>query len=410
MLSMNRRRFIAATAMSIVAVSGLSGCRGVGEDSTGGTDPGITADTILLGFTSPYTGSLAGNGLPLKDGIEAYVASVNDEGGIGGRTIKLKDYDNAYDPARTIDAARRLVEQDKVFALFGTIGTPTNVAMRDFLASRNVPNLFMGTGDESALGDSSWATSALASYPDEASVYTRQLLKIAPSAKIAVIYQNDDLGKAQMKGIEATIEGTQASIVARESYEVTDASVSAQLNGLAGSGADSLVVVATGKSASQVYSTLAGMAWKPANIVANSTASTIPGLEAAGFDNVQGLVSTLYLKDPSDPLWEDDPGMQKYLEVMKKYAPDADVSNYYTAAGYNYAQITVEALSNMKEPTREAAMEAARNLPTTQLDMLLPGVTVQTTPDNLHAITALQPVQFQGTGWKLIGEPVGIAE
>lgn len=408
MVSFASRRRCAVAALAVIAAMGLSACRGAGEEST--ASDGITDETILLGFTEPYTGSLAGNGLPLKDGIEAYVAAANDDGGINGRTIKLKDYDNGYDPAKTVDAARRLVEQDGVFALFAVIGTTTNIAMRDYLAEREVPNLFMGTGNEAALGDGSWATSALVAYQDEASVYTTSLLKQDPDAKVAVLYQNDDLGKSHLKGVEATIEGTQAQIVATKSYEVSDASVAPQLNQLADSGANALVVIATGKTASQTYSTLGDMSWNPDYVVANSTASTIPGLKAAGVENVQGLLSTLYLKDPSDPQWSDDPGMRQYREVMKEYAPSAAIDNYYTAAGYNYAQMTVEALRNMEEPTREAAMEAARNLPATELDLLIPGITAKTTPDNLHAINALQPVRFKGTTWKLVGDAIEVRQ
>lgn len=404
--STRRRRVLSATALLAVGAALLAGCRGAGDSAE--ATPGITDSSVTLGFTEPYTGSLAGNGIPLRDGIRAYVDSVNANGGVNGRKIELRDYDNGYDPARAVDAARRLVESDGVFAIFGGLGTPVNVAMRDYLAGKKVPNLFIGTGDESALGAGQWATSALASYPGEAAVYTSRLLKRNPTAKIAVIYQNDDLGKAHLDTIEQTVKGTGASVVARQSYEVTDVSVAPQLDQLAASGADALIVVATGKTASQIFATVGGMSWKPKQIVANNSASTIPGLKAAGFQNAQGILSTVYLKDPSDPQWSKDPGAQKYLTVMHTYAGGADAQNYFTAAGYTYAQMTVAALQNMKQPTRESAMEAAKDLPPTALDMLVPGIKAHTTPGNPHAVSALQPAVFKGTSWTLDGEPVDV--
>jgi branched-chain amino acid transport system substrate-binding protein len=392
-------------AAVIVAVS-LAGCRMGGAEAS--SDPGITDESITLGFTEPFTGPLAGNGLPLTKGIEAYMASVNADGGINGRKIVLKDYDNGYDPARAVQAARTMVEQDKVFAVFGSIGTPVNLAMRDYLALKGVPNLFMGTGDQKSLGNGKWATSALAGYADEAKVYTGALLQKNPKARIAVLYQNDDLGQSHLSAVEKTIQGTGATIVGRQSYEVTDPSVASQLQALSQSGADSLVVIATGKAAIQAFSRLGTMNWHPGFMAANSTASTIPGLKVAGFANAQGLISTLYLKDPSDPQWSTDPGLATYRAVLAKYGKGADASDYYTAAGYTYAQMVVTALKEMKEPTRAAAMTAAQNLKSTKLDMLVPGVEIHTTLDNPHAISKLQPVVFAGTGWTLDGGPVAL--
>jgi branched-chain amino acid transport system substrate-binding protein len=399
------RRGSGLLAVAAIAAAALGGCRG---GSGAASDPGITDKSITLGFTEPFTGPLAGNGLPLAKGIQAYMASVNASGGINGRQVVLKDYDNGYDPARAVQAARTMVEQDKVFAVFGSIGTPVNLAMRDYLAGQQVPNLFMGTGDEHSLGDGKWATSALAGYADEARVYTQELLKKDPKAKIAVLYQNDDLGQSHLSAVKKTIAGTGAKIVAQQSYAVTDPSVASQMQALAHSGADSLIVIATGQAAIQAFSSLGTMNWHPRYLAANSTASTIPGLKVAGFKNAQGLISTLYIKDPSDPQWSSDPGLARYRAVMTKYAKGADINDYYAAAGYTYAQMVVTALKAMKDPTRAAAMTAALSVPGTSLDMLIPGVVIHTTPEDPHAVSKLQPVVFRSTGWTLDGGPVDL--
>lgn len=369
---------------------------------------GITDKSIKLGGIYPMSGPASAYGT-IGGGVSAYFKYVNTEkGGIDGRKVEFVVRDDSYQPPKAVEEVRRLVEKEKVFAVFQTLGTPSTAAVWDYLNKRKVPQPFVATGASVWGTDSKhpWTIGWQPNYVAEARVYAKYLKGEKPKAKVAVLFQNDDFGKDLLGGFQEAIKGSGIKVVAKESYEVTDPSVSAQMGNLARSKADVLLNITTPKFGSQALAADAKNAkWNPLHIVNNVSSSTTV-LTPVGLANVQGVVSATYFKDPADPQWADDAEMKLYRKALKKYAPAADPDVQLNAYGWAAASSLHKALDAMECPTREGLRDAVRNLKDVKVDMLLPGVTLATGPDDSFPIETMQLMRFKGERWERFGEPV----
>ncbi|GGL44648.1 ABC transporter substrate-binding protein [Planomonospora parontospora] len=374
-----------------------------GQQTTGITDTGIK-----LGGIYPLSGPASAYGA-IPKGIKAYFDYVNAEkNGIGGRRVEFVVRDDGYQPPKAVEEARRLVEQEQVFALFQTLGTPSTTATWDYAGQRKVPQVFVATGASKWGTDTRhpWTIGWQPNYVSEARVYAQYLKQERPDAKVAVLYQNDDFGKDLLGGFEKAIEGSGVTVVAEQSYEVSDPSVDPQMRNLAQSGADVLLNVTTPRFGSQALAADArNTRWNPLHIV-NNVAASITVLRPVGFENVQGVVSATYYKDPVDPQWKNDPEMTLYHAKLKQYAPDADPSVPYHAFGWAVASSFHKTMEAAKCPTREGLRDAMRNLSGVEVGMLLPGVTMSTGPGDGFPIESMRLMRFEGERWELFGEVI----
>ncbi|MEU7059298.1 ABC transporter substrate-binding protein [Streptomyces sp. NPDC046197] len=407
------RAAAAATAVLLTATA-CSSRRGQDDQDTaasgackGQQTTGITDKTIKLGGIYPLSGPASAYGT-ISKGVATYFKYVNDKGGIDGRQVQFVVRDDGYQPPKAVEEARRLVEQDKVFAVFQTLGTPSTAAVWDYLNQQKVPQPFVATGASVWGTDDQhpWTIGWQPNYVAEARVYAKYLKDERRTARVAVLYQNDDFGKDLLGGFKKAVAGSGVKVVAEESYEVTDPSVSAQMASLSRSKADVLLDVTTPKFASQALAADANNTkWNPLHIV-NNVASSAAVLKPVGFKNVQGVVSATYFKDPADPQWANDPEMKTYMNAMRKYAPDADPANQFNAYGWAVASSLHKALDAMKCPTREGLRDAVRNLKDVKVGLLLPGVTMSTGPGDAFPLETMQLVRFKGVRWQLFGKPV----
>jgi len=383
-----------------------------GRDEEGGgggggakADPGITDKEVKLGGSYPFSGPASAYGI-IGEGAKAYFKFLNAKGGVGGRKINFITLDDGYEPPKALQNARRLIQQEKVFALFNTLGTPNNLAIWDFVNQQKVPHLFVATGASDWGKDIKTHPYTIGwqpNYVTEAQVYADYLKKEKPGAKVAVLYQNDGYGKDLLGGFEDAIGGTDIKVVEKEPYNVTDPTVAPQVSRLARSGADTFLNITTPKFSAQAIATIAKSDWKPLHIVNNVGASKTLVFTPVGLKNAKGIVSTSYFKDPEDPQWADDAAMMEYKSALKKHSPKSNPDDYFNMFGWSVAQTMAKALEQMKEPTRASLMEAVRNMDT-EIGTLLPGNKVQTGPDDGYPIEAMQVEEFDGKNWKLQGD------
>jgi branched-chain amino acid transport system substrate-binding protein len=371
--------------------------------------PGVSDTEIKIGNTNPYSGPASAYGVIGKS-IAAYFAMVNDQGGVNGRKINFLSRDDGYSPPKTVEMVRKLVEQDEVLLLFQTLGTPPNTAIRGYLNDNKVPQLFAATGADkwNDRKHYPWTMGWQPSYRVEARIYARYILKNLPGAKIAVLYQNDDFGKDYLIGLrEGLGDKADKLIVATQSYETTDATVDSQVAALQGSGANVLLTAAIQKFAAQVIRKVYDIGWKPTHFLTNVSISVGVVMQPAGLEKGIGVISAAYLKDPTDPQWQDTPEYKEWLAWMKKYNSSANVSDVFSVYGYSVAQTMVGVLKASGDTlTRENAMKQAASLHNLVLPMLLPGITVSTSADDYAPIKQMQLQKFDGTTWKLFGEVI----
>jgi branched-chain amino acid transport system substrate-binding protein len=367
-------------------------------------DPGVTDTEIKIGNIMPYTGPAAAYGL-IGKAIAAYFKKVNAEGGINGRKIEFISYDDSYNPAKAIEAARKLVESDRVLLVFQSLGTPSNSAIQKYMNDNKVPQLFVASGatkwDDPA--HYPWTMGWQPNYQTEGHIFGQYLLANHPHGRIAILYQNDEYGKDYVKGLKDSLAGA-IPVVSEVGYETTDANVNAQISKLKASGADIFFNVATPKFAAQAIKRAAEIGWKPVqllNSVSNSVGSV---LKPAGFDNAQGILAANYMKEPGDPRWQDDPGYREWLDFMNRYFPEGDKNNTLSVYGYSVAQTLVQVLKQCGDQlTRENVMKQAANLKGVRLGMLLPGVVINTSATDFAPIEQMQMMRFSGDRWQPFG-------
>ncbi len=372
-------------------------------------DTGATDTEIKIGNIMPYSGPASAYGVIGKT-EEAYFKKINAEGGINGRKINFISYDDAYSPPKTVEQARKLVESDEVLFIFQSLGTPPNTAIQKYMNSKKVPQLFVATGATkwNDPKEFPWTMGWQPNYQSESRIYAKHILKEKPNAKIAVLYQNDDYGKDYLKGLKDGLGAKAASmIVAEESYETTQPTIDSNIVKLKSTGADVFFNVATPKFAAQAIKKMAEIEWKPLHLLNNVSGSIGSVMKPAGFENAQGIISSAYLKDPTDPQWKDDTGMKAWNEFLDKYFPEANRTDASVIYGYTVAQTLVQVLKQCGDDlTRENVMRQAANIRGLELGGLLPGVKVDTSPTDFAPLSQLQLMRFKGDTWELFGDVI----
>jgi branched-chain amino acid transport system substrate-binding protein len=359
---------------------------------------GVTDTEIKIGNTGPYSGPLA-NASPIPLSMKAYFKMINAQGGVNGRKITWISYDDGYSPPKTVEMTRKLVEEDNVFLLSGSVGTPTNTAVWHYLNEKKVPQLFPATGAtkwDDPKGHP-WTMGFFISYQAEGHIYAAYILKNKPNAKIAVMYQDDDFGKDYLKGLVDGLGAKASMIKARASYETTDPTVDSQIIQLQASGCDVLVTVAIPKFGSLVIRKMAEIGWKPLHILNGIASSVGATLKPAGLENAKGIISDTSFKDTTDPQWLNDAGYKQWAAFMDKYYPDGDKTDNQTVYGYSMAQTTVQVLKQCgDELTRENVMKQCASMHSFELPMVLPGIAINTSATDFQMIKQSQMRRFNG--------------
>ncbi len=361
---------------------------------------------ILIGQTLPYSGPLSSFGT-IGRAEQVYFDKINAEGGINGRKLRLISLDDAYSPPKTVEHTRKLVENDEVTLMFGSLGTATNGAVHRYLNSKKVPQLFVLSGASRWADPKNhpWTMPGMVAYETEGVIYAKQILRDKPNAKIAILSQNDDFGRDYVTGFKRALGAKAATmIVAEASYEASAPSISSQVVALKASGADALFGVTVGKFTAQLIRGVAEIGWKPLTFVPTS-ASSIAILEPAGLENAVGLMSSSNQKDVNDPQWADAPDVKEFFAFMKKHLPDADVRNNNYAAGYMYASLLVHVLRACGDDfSRENVLRQAASLRNVPLPLLLPGITASTGADDYLPFQQVQMRRFDGKSWVRVGD------
>jgi len=369
---------------------------------------GVTESEIRIGQTMPYSGPMSGYSL-LGKLTQAYFEKVNAEGGMAGRKLKLISLDDAYSPPKTVEHTRRLVEQDDVLLVFGTLGTPTNTAIHQYLNNKGVPQLFITSGATKWADPKQfpWTMPGMASYQSEGVVYAKHVLATKPDGKIAILSQNDDFGRDYVAGFKRGLGAKAASMIVAEAvYETTQPTIDSQIAALKASGANVLFGVAIGKFGSQMIRRVAEMGWKPdLFVVPTSVTSIATILGPAGFDNATGLVSANYQKNVNDPQWAESPDVREYFAFMKQYLPSADIKDTTYVTSYITTTLLIKVLRACGDDfSRANVMKQASSLKGVELPLLLPGVTVTTGADDYMPFQQLRLQRFDGKSWVAFGD------
>jgi branched-chain amino acid transport system substrate-binding protein len=371
-------------------------------------DPGASDTEIKVGNTNPYSGPASAYGNIGKT-IAAYFKMVNDNGGINKRKINFVSYDDGYSPPKTVEMARKLVEQDEVLFLFQTLGTPSNTAIHKYMNMKKVPQLHVATGATkwNDPKEFHWTMGWQPNYQDEAKVYAKHILQTKPNAKIAVLYQNDDYGKDYLKGFEDGLGDKKSMIVAKASYEVAEPTVDSQIVQLKSSGADVFFNIATPKFAAQAIRKIYDIGWKPVQYVNNVSSSIGSVLTPAGLDKSVGVITTAYLKDPVDKTWQGDPAVKTWEAFMAKYMPGSNLADINHMYGYTVARTLEQVLKQCGDNlTRENVMKQAASMKQFKVDTLLPGINITTSDKDYAPIQAVQLQKFDGKQYELFGQVV----
>ncbi|HET9867028.1 MAG TPA: ABC transporter substrate-binding protein [Nitrospira sp.] len=397
-MTTNRRGFVfGAAALPTLAMPAFA---------KGRYDEGATDAEILIGNTSPHSGPASSYGV-IADAITAYWEMVNERGGINGRRVKFIVRDDGYSPPKTVEMIRQLVESDRVLCTFNTLGTPTNTAIHRYMNQRKVPMLFVATG-ASKWGNSKefpWTMGFQPDYHTEAVIYAKHILANVKDPKIAVLMQNDDYGKDYWEGFKEGLGKETDRVVKHVTYATTDPTVDSQVIQLAGSDANVFFNIAIPKFAAQAIRKAADLGWKPMHYLNNVSSSVASTLEPAGLENSQGIVTGLYLMDPTDAQWRDSADMAQWRAFMKKFMPAANVADGSYVYAYAVSYLMEKTLEKCgHDLTRENLMRQAANHRKLELPLLLPGITVSTSPTDFYPVQAIRLARFTGHTWKLFGD------
>jgi branched-chain amino acid transport system substrate-binding protein len=364
---------------------------------------------IKLGNTAPYSGPASAYGT-IARAEAAYFQMLNDQGGIQGRRIEFLTLDDAYTPSKTVEQTRKLVEQDDVLAMFSSVGTAPNISVQKYLNAKRVPQIFVSSG-ATRWNDPEhfpWTVGFNPTYELEGKLYAEYILKTRPNAKIAVIAPNEDAGKDYVRGFKAGLGEHIDQLVSETTYLTADPTIDSQMVTMRESGADVFFAEATPKFAAQAIKKAASMGWKPLIILPSVSNSFSAVLEPAGLENSIGVVTGLYLKDPNDVRWADDPALKDWLAWMRKYQPNASTGDLYNVQGYTVAQIMALVLKRCGDDlSRDNVIKQAKALDGIEMPMLLPGIKVHTDPNNVTPIRQIQMAHFDGKSWVLFGDVLG---
>jgi len=372
-------------------------------------DPGASDKSIKIGNTNPYSGPASSYGT-IGKAISAYWKMVNEKGGVNGRMIEFISYDDGYSPPKTVEMARKLVEQDQVLLLFQTLGTPPNTAIHKYMNSKKVPHAFVATGATKWNDPRNfpWTMGWQPNYQTEGRIYAEHILKNNPKAKIGVLYQNDDYGKDYLKGFKDGLGDKVGMIVKEVSYEVTDPTVDSQIVQLQASGADTFFNITIPKFAAQAIRKAYDTGWKPTHYLNSVSASVGSVIKPAGTEKALGILSAAYFMDPTDPQWKDDPAMKEWAAFMKKYYPEGNLTDPFNVYGFAVAQTLHEVLKQSGDNlTRANVMKQAASLKGYRPDTLLPGIRINTGANDYAPIESEQLVQFDGETFRRFGPIIG---
>ncbi|MBR1194547.1 ABC transporter substrate-binding protein [Bradyrhizobium sp. AUGA SZCCT0240] len=395
------RKFGLIAAVAVMAVA-TTGDLSAAEKKYG---PGVTDTEIKLGQTVPYSGPASAFSSYGRV-MTGYFKMVNEAGGINGRKINMISLDNAFSPPKAIEQTRKLVENDEVLADVGTVGTTPNVAIQKYLNGAKVPHIFVSAGGRRFADPQNfpWTVPMYPGFEMEGKTFGQYILKHKPAAKIGVLYQNDDYGKDFLVGLKAGL-GDKIKIVAEVTYEITEPTIDSQIVRLKDSGADTLLYFSTPKFTAQGLRKVKETGWTPLQFLASPTNSVKTVLEPAGFDNAQGIITTQFTKQAGDPAWADDAEVKEYVEFMKKWAPNDNPGDFVALSGYVNVQGIVKAITKCGDDlTRENLLKQATNMKGTRLKMMLPGIQLNTTPQDYAPYESLRMAKFEGSSWKLIDE------
>jgi branched-chain amino acid transport system substrate-binding protein len=395
-----RRLAAFSTAIILLAASGSSTL------AQKKYDPGVTDTEIKIGNIMPYSGPASAYSVTGRTEA-AYFRKINAEGGINGRKINFISYDDAYSPPKAVEQARRLVEGNEVFLIFGPTGTPSNTAIQKYLNAKKVPQLFVQTGATKWNDPQNfpWTMGWSPNYQNEARIYARYILKEKPNARIAVLFQNDDYGKDYLKGLKDGLGAKAASmIVAEDAYEVAEPTIDSHVVKMKSLNADVFVDITTAKFAAQAIRKTAEIGWKPLHFLNNVSTSIGAVIGPAGVEKAQDIISVAYLMDALDPQWKDDPGMKAFDEFLAKDFPEGNRADSLVMTGYNMAQTLVQVLKQCGDNlSRENVMKQAANLKDFSTTNLLPGIKINTSPIDFAPIKQVQLRRFKGDRWELFG-------
>jgi branched-chain amino acid transport system substrate-binding protein len=395
-------RLATLSAALVVLAASASGALAQKKYDTGATDTEIKIGNIM-----PYSGPASAYGVIGKT-EEAYFKKINAEGGINGRKINFISYDDVYSPPKTVEQARKLVESDEVLFIFNPLGTPPNSAIQKYMNSKKVPQLFVATGATkwNDPKEFPWTMGWQPNYQSETQIYAKFILKEKPDAKIAVLYQNDDYGKDYLKGLKDGLGAKAASmIIIEESYETSEPTIDSHIVKLKSTNADVFVNITTPKFAAQAIKKNAEIGWKPLHFLNNVSASIGSVITPAGKENAQGIISSNYLKDPTDPQWKTDAGMKAWHEFLDKYFPEANRTDASVMYAYTVTQGIVHVLKACGDNlTRENIMKQAASIKDLELGGLLPGIKVNTSATDFAPLAQLRLMRFKGDTWDLFGD------
>jgi branched-chain amino acid transport system substrate-binding protein len=392
----------ATVSVAVVAMAGLA-------VAAGQYGPGASDTEIKLGDTMPYSGPASAYGA-IGKADAGYFAMINEQGGVNGRKINFISRDDGYSPPKTVEQVRKLAEEDNVLAFFNTLGTAPNTAIQGYLNDNKIPQLFVATGADKWNDPKNhpWTNGWQPSYRVEARIYAKYILKNIPDAKIAVLYQNDDFGKDYLTGLKEGLgDKADKMIVATKSYETTDPTVDSQIVALQASGANVMVTAATPKWAAQSIRKIADIGWKPTHFITNVSTSVSAVLTPAGLDKSTGLITGAYLKDTTDPQWQNTQEYKDFAAWVQKYDSGANLADNNVVYGYTASATMVQVLKQCGDNlTRENVMKQAASLKDLKLPMLLPGIVISTSDSDFAPIKQMQLAKFDGTNWKNFGEVI----
>ncbi|MGY3586748.1 branched-chain amino acid transport system substrate-binding protein [Bradyrhizobium sp. USDA 4341] len=388
------------------AAAGLAACIGGKALAGASYDPGASDQEIRIGQFGPLSGPVSSFGV-LANAMDAYFRMLNDAGGINGRKIKFINYDDAYSPPKSVEAARRLVEGDEVLFIAGAMGTPGNIAVQKYMNARKVPQLFLAAA-ASKLSDPAanpWTMVGGSTYEIEGGVVGRYIAATMPDAKIGLLYQNDDAGKATLAGLKTGLGARTAQITSELNYSVGDPTIDSQIVQIKLSGADVVFLITIPKMASQALRKMAALEWRPQIFLGAGNASVRATLKPAGFATAQGILAFATRQDPGNPLWADTPDMKQYMAFLDRYVPNADRADDLYAIGYTAAATAAHVIRQCGDQlTRADILHQATSLNSFAAPLLIPGITLNTTPNDYVPIKQFQLMRFKGEAYEKVGK------
>jgi branched-chain amino acid transport system substrate-binding protein len=371
--------------------------------------PGVTANSVKIGNTMPYSGPASTYSV-IGRTESAFFKMINEQGGVDKHTIDFLTYDDGYSPPKTVEQVRRLVEEDQVDFCFQNLGTPCNSAIADYLNHKKIPHLFVGSGASkwADVKKYPWTMGFQPGYRTEGQIYAKHMLANVKDPKVAILYQNDDFGKDYPLGVRDILGNDWDKIVVRSaSYETTDPTIDSQLVEMQSAGANVLLVAAIPKFAAQSIRKVYDLNWKPTFYMSNVAISVGGVLTPAGPEKAIGMLSTQYLKDPTDPVFKDDPGMKQWRDFMAKYMPGGDITDASYVFAYAVSLTMLQVLKQCEgDFSRANVMKQAESLHDFELPVVLPGIKVNTTHTDHRPISSMQFVKWDGKSWVRFGDLV----